>query len=477
MGIIGRDKEKLVLQDLYSSRQSEFLVVYGRRRVGKTFLVREYFENRFTFQFSGMANGTLVQQLINFHSALERSFDQEGAIPLPTSWLTAFQQLVKLLEAKGKGKQVLFFDELPWLDTPRSGFIQAFEHFWNSWASARKNILLIACGSAASWMLNKLINSKGGLHNRVTYKMKLNPFTLHEAEQFYQWKGIVWNRYQLIENYMVMGGIPFYMNAVKKGWSAAQATQELFFSDSALFKDEFNNLYASLYRQPANYLAIVETLSKVGKGISRDNLLAKAKVPNGGGASKVLSELELSGFIRKYVPFGKQTKDALYQLVDFYSLFYLKFIKGKASLDEQYWLNLYDTPMHRAWLGIAFEHIVMHHLFQIKMALGITGVQSQAGVWYSKKENQGAQVDLLIARKDQIINLFEIKFSLHEYIIDKAYANQLRNKLAVFKSETKTRNALHLGMITSYGIKKNAYADELLQHSITMDSLFASALS
>jgi hypothetical protein len=470
--IIGRVKEIQQFGSLFKSKQSEFVAVYGRRRVGKTFLIREAFTNNFNFQLTGLAQANLSQQLLNFHTALERYQTTSKEFPIPQTWFEAFQQLIYLLEKSKHKKKLIFLDELPWLDTPRSNFIQALEHFWNSWASARKDILLIVCGSAASWMLNVLINNKGGLHNRVTCKMKILPFTLAETALYYQAKRIKWNRYQLLENYMVMGGIPFYMNAVKKGKSAAQVINELCFVEDGLLNTEFDNLYASLFKQSFNHISVVAALSKKAKGLTRDEIIAFAKIPNGGGASKVLSELELSGFIRKYIPFGKQSKDTLYQLIDFYTLFYFKFLNNKRFSDTNLWLNLQDTPAQRSWAGYAFEMVALQHVSQIKMALGINGVQSNVASWRSRNAKMGAQIDLLIDRKDQVITLCEMKFSVNEFSIDKSYANNLRNKIGLLKSETKTKSAIHLCMLSTYGVKENAYTNELLQSNLKMDCLF-----
>ncbi|MDZ4666499.1 MAG: ATP-binding protein [bacterium] len=471
--IIGRHKELTQFTALMKSKQSEFVAVYGRRRVGKTFLIRETFSNTFSFQLTGLANANLAQQLVNFSAAINNYYPTNKIWPIPKTWFEAFQQLIGLLEKTKQSKKIIFLDELPWLDTPRSNFIQALEHFWNSWASARKDILLIVCGSAASWMLNVLINNKGGLHNRITCKMKIVPFTLAESELYFQSKGIKWNRYQILENYMVMGGIPFYMNAVKKGKSATQAINELCFDEDGLLTSEFENLYASLFRQSANHILVVKALSKKAKGLSREEIISYAKIPNGGGTSKVLMELELSGFIRTYVPFGKQTKDTLYQLIDFYTLFYFKFLHDRKYNDSRLWLNLQDTPLHRNWAGYAFEMVAMQHVSQLKLALGISGVQSNIASWRYHDSDAGAQIDLLIDRRDQVITICEMKFSINEFVIDKSYAAKLRNKIGSFKRVSKTKSAIQLCMLTTYGVSANNYSLDLVQNDLSMDCLFS----
>ncbi|MBL0911859.1 MAG: AAA family ATPase [Bacteroidia bacterium] len=470
--IIGRRAELREIREFMDSGRPEFVVVYGRRRVGKTYLVREAFEHRFAFQLTGLANASLPQQLLNFHTALQKAFPHRE-YPVPESWFEAFQQLMACMEKKKKKRQVIFLDELPWLDTPRSSFISALEHFWNSWASARKDIVLIVCGSAASWMLNKLINNRGGLHNRVTRRMKILPFTLHECEAFLRSRHIHWTRYQLIEIYMALGGIPYYLNALQPGMSPAQNIDRLCFSETGLLRQEFDNLYASLFRFPENHTAVSEALSRKARGLSREELIAASGLPNGGGATKVLEELEASGFIRRYLPFDKKVKDSLYQLSDFYTLFYYRFIHKRRQFAAGHWLQQTDSPGHRAWSGYAFEQVCLAHVPQIKKELGISGVHSEEASWRSSGKDNGAQVDLLIDRRDQVINLCEMKFSINPFTIDKRYAAELRNKIGVFRNETQTRKAVFLTMISTYGVKANEHSAGLVQNNLDMDCLFA----
>ena len=470
--ITGREEEKELLEGCLQSSKSEFVAVYGRRRVGKTFLIREVFNNKFSFQFTGLANATTRQQLESFNSALNKIAAGSKKIPQAQSWREAFSQLAVLLEKKREKRKIIFIDEMPWLDTPKSYFIQGLEHFWNSWASARKDIVLVVCGSAASWMLNKLINNHGGLHNRVTQIIKIESFTLKETKQFLERKGFAWNNYQLIEIYSILGGIPFYIESLKKSLGVSQNIDKLFFAKNALLKSEFKNLYASLFRQPENYIAVVEALSKKISGFTRKEILEQTVLPDGGGITKVLTELEESSFIRKYLPFNKQLRDSVYQLCDFYSLFYFKFISGIRNNDETFWSNSIDNPKRRAWSGYAFEQVCLEHVPQIKRRLGISGVATNVSVWRSSKKNSPAQVDLVLERRDGIIHLFEMKFSTTEFIIDKKYEEVLRNRAAAFRAETKTRSAVYTSMLTTYGVKNNAYAMSVLQNNLEMDCLF-----
>ena len=470
--IIGRKEEQQILHSAAQSENSEFVAVYGRRRVGKTYLIRETFGYKFTFQHTGLAKGNTKEQLFSFAISLrDAGYDD---CPIPKSWLEAFSLLSTYLKNSTDEKKIVFLDELPWMDTPRSNFISAFEHFWNGWASARKDIVLIICGSATSWIINKVINDHGGLHNRVTKQIALQPFTLKECEMFAQSKGLEMSRYQLAECYMVFGGIPYYWSLLEKGLSLAQNIDKIIFAKNGKLSNEFNQLYASLFKSPEQYIDIVTALGKKKVGMTREEIIAATDKYSNGALSKVLDELEYCGFIRKYNGFDKKSKQAIYQLIDNYTLFYFKFIQQNENNDEHFWSASIDSAMHRAWSGLAFERLCMAHTQQIKAALGIAGVLSNVYSWRKEADemSDGAQIDLLIDRKDQVINLCEMKYSLSEYIIDAEYEQKLRNKKSAFINATNTRKAVHLTMVTTFGIKANAHSG-IVQNEITLDDLFS----
>lgn len=467
--LIGRKEEVKKLESYVQSRKSEFVAVYGRRRVGKTFLIRKAYNNEFAFQLTGLANVSMKQQLSQFYAALikyGRAFNFESKPP--SDWFEAFRQLTELLEKlPDEEKKVVFLDELPWLDTHNSKFLSGLEHFWNSWASARDDIVLIVCGSAAAWMLNHLIKNRGGLHNRITDRIKLAPFSLAETETFLHDKNAIYNRYQTLLLYMTFGGIPFYLDFIKPEKSAMQNINDLCFHPDAPFRLEYENLYASLFKKHERHVAVIEALATKGKGLTRNEIIKLSKLSDGGGLTRILKELEESNFIRCYQTFGKKKNEGLYQLVDLYSLFYLRFIKKADEDDEHFWLNATETAMFFNWSGYAFEMVCLHHVSQIKEALRIGGVQTSISTWQSPN----AQIDLVIDRKDQVINLCEMKFSINEFSIDKKYAENLRNKIGTFKQETKTNKALFLTMITTYGIQQNKYSG-LVRNSLKMEVLF-----
>jgi uncharacterized protein len=470
--LIGRKEEIKLLEKLKDSDKPAFVALYGRRRVGKTYLIRQIFEPSFSYYLTGVTNTNTRQLLSNFHTALVHKHPIAERFKTPQNWFQAFQQLATVLEAQEVGKKIIFLDELPWFDTPKSGFIPALEYFWNSWASARNDILLIVCGSAASWMINNLINHHGGLHNRVTHRLILEPFTLAECELYVKSRGFNYERYQIIQLYMVTGGIPFYLERTDKGLTATQNIDQLCFTKNGLLRTEFDNLYASLFKTSDNHILVIETLAKKNKGMSREELIEKTRLTNGGSLTKVLSELEESGFIHRYKAFGHTTKNAQYQVSDFYSLFYLKFIKNTDLTDQNSWIDRLDQPQVRAWSGYAFEQICLAHLPQIKKALGVGSVQTYSSVWQGSDGVSSAQIDLVIDRRDQAINLCEMKFSINPFVIDKAYADNLKQKIGVFKAATGTRKALFLTFITTYGLANNEYAGSLVQNSLTMDALF-----
>jgi AAA+ ATPase superfamily predicted ATPase len=470
--LIGRKEEYLLLSKLKENNTSSFVAIYGRRRVGKTFLIRETFHNQFDFQLTGIANSNTAQQLLNFSIALKKHNYSAESQPIPKNWLEAFQQLITLLEKSPRKKKVIFLDELPWLDTARSGFIQALEHFWNSWASARNDILLIACGSAAAWMINKLINNKGGLHNRITHRIRLNPFTLGQCEAYFKNRSAKFDRYQILLIYMVMGGIPFYLDQIDTSLSADQNIDRLCFQKDGLLRGEFNNLFHALFQKAEGHIAIIEALSEKGKGLTRNEILKTAHLTNNGGATLILRELEESHFIRKYAPFSNKEKQSLYQLTDPYSLFYLKWIKHSSELDRNNWIKQLDNPKKRAWSGYAFEQVCLEHIDQIKDALGISAIETRTSSWVGKEHNHGTQIDLVIDRRDRVINICEMKFSLRPFTITKSYADSLATKIEVFKEQTKTKSALYLTLITTFGLISNSYASSMVQNDLQMDILF-----
>lgn len=474
--IIGREEEKKVLERLLASDKPEFLAIYGRRRVGKTFLIREYYKSNIVFSFTGVYKVKTQIQLNNFYREYIRITAAKLETTPPDNWHTAFSYLTDYLYTlkRRKQKQVVFIDELPWLDMPKSGFVSALEYFWNGHASTMDNLLLIVCGSAASWMQNKLIKSKGGLYSRITQKIMLKPFTLYETELFCKSKKLKLSKYQIIQLYMVMGGIPFYLNELTKGKSAVQLINEICFKTTGMLSEEYNNLYYSLFKNADNHIAIIETLASHFSGMKRESLLKQSGLSDGGTFTRALTELVDSGFVARLRPFNKKRKESVYRLMDLYSLFYLKFIKGNVGNQENTWQKIVTSSGFKAWSGYAYENIALLHIGQILRKLGLSGIYTEISAWRYKgdKEIPGAQVDLLIDRKDGMVNLCEVKFTQQEFLITKEFAKDLRRKRFVFGQITKTKKSVVTTLISTWPAIRNEYYFEEVDSEVTMDDLF-----
>ncbi len=472
--IIGREKEKRELLGLLEREESQFCAVYGRRRVGKTYLIRETFNYQFCFQHTGVAKGTLRQQLTAFRNSLVAA-GMKCAIP--KTWMDAFELLKQLINQSPAGKKVLFIDELPWMDTPKGNLIGALENFWNGWATARreKDIVLIVCGSATSWISKKLMKDKGGLRGRLTNRIKLVPFTLRECELFAKGANLALGRNDVLELYMIMGGIPYYWSFLKKGLSVAQNVDQLFFAETAQLHDEFEALYATLFKRPENYLKVIGCLSDGRQsGMTRDEILAKSKLTDGGSFSNILEKLEECGFIRRFASADTKEKNAMYQLIDNYTLFYFLCIKKNAFRDEHYWSNTFTSASHSTWKGHAFERVCLQHIPQMKAALGIAGVQTNVCSWFARRsgKQRGAQIDLVVQRADGFTDLCEMKHSSGIFTIEQDYAKVLQSKMDAYRELSNDKRTPHLVMVTTNGIARNSYYN-MVQYEITLDHLFA----
>jgi AAA+ ATPase superfamily predicted ATPase len=471
--LIGREHERQRLLDYYRSDKAELVAVYGRRRVGKTYLIKETFSNGFFFSFTGTTHiKTAKGQLERFAQALHLAGGMPQGKRRIRNWNDAFDLLTAHIKAAGPTeRKVIFFDEVPWLDTPRSGFLGAFEFFWNAFASSRNDILFIICGSSASWISKKLFKDHGGLHNRVTGRIALKPFTLYECEAYLSARGGGLQRYDIIECYMVFGGIPYYLDYLDCRYSLSTNIDRVFFAEDAPLKDEFEELFSSLFNSSALYVAAVTALSTRKKGLTRDELVKSIGYPDGSGVTDVLNNLELSGFIRRYNAYPGKQKGSLYQLIDNFSLFWLAFMRNPKPTDPHFWSERRNTPQLNAWRGYAFEIVCLRHLDQIKQGLGISGVMTCVSSWRSTSSKPGAQIDLVIERDDRVINLCEMKFSTSDFEIDGAYEKNLRNKAAAFIAETGTKKTVFLTMITTYGLTRNRYSG-IIRSSVNMDALF-----
>ena len=460
-----------------ASSDPELVAIYGRRRVGKTFLVREHFAGDLCFELTGMHGVTLKDQLRNFSEALGTALALGIRPEAPRDWIEAFASLRAMVERlpKRTRKRVIFLDELPWLASRRSGFLSAFEHFWNSWASKRTNLVVVVCGSAASWMIEELLRARGGLHNRVTRHLRLEPFTLAETRAFLVARRVDLEDYQVLELYMALGGVPHYLKEIERGESPAQCIDRVCFAKEGLLRGEFSNVYASLFDDAERHELVIRALATRRKGMTRSDLLDATKLRSGGWTTSVLEELEASGFVMRTTQFGAAKKDVVYRLADEHSLFHLSWIEKHRGRAEGTWLRLRGSPAWRAWSGYSFEGICLKHVEGLRWALGIGAVHTEESTWHHHAEGDdelGAQIDLVIDRKDGCINLCEMKFSEDSFVIDKAYARKLIDKREVFRRVTKTRKTLFTTFVTSHGVASNKHRLAVVDAAVTMEALF-----
>ena len=476
--IIGRKKEKAQLQRVINSGRAEFVAVYGRRRVGKTYLINEMIHDHVAFRNTGLSpydrtrRVTLKEQLKNFHFSLLR-YGMEN-IAQPKSWMEAFFMLEQLLEQKYNGtRQVVFIDELPWMDTARSGFLTALETFWNGWGNSRHELWLIVCGSATSWMLDSLINNKGGLYGRLTCEIYLAPFTLRECEEFYRSRDITMSRYNIVQAYMIMGGIPFYMNCFTPSLSLAQNIDALFFDNKPKLGDEFNRLFNSIFDNADACMSIVRTLGNRHGGYTREEIAKRIGCSPNGDLTKNLKALIASDFVFKYLPVGYGKREEHYKLIDPFCWFWLHFMENKQIRQSDYWQHHLQESEISAWRGIAFEELCFRHIPQIKQALQIAGVSSEESAYISRGEDggrEGMQIDLIIDRQDDVVNACEMKFTKAPFVVSKAYVQTLELRRETLETLF-PHKTVHATLVTNLPMSRNSYSD-VFQSEIVLDDLF-----
>lgn len=470
----GREEECKRLERCLLEKQAQLIIVYGRRRVGKTYLINQFFDGRFDFKLTGAYEVPREEQLRHFSAELRRHTGEKT--DAPRDWQEAFEQLrVYIASLPPEEKHVVFFDEMPWLDTQRSGFLSAFEWFWNDFGSACDQLVLIICGSATSWLAEKVDDNQGGLYNRQTCRIYLEPFSLLEVESYLQKRGIVWSRYEIALCYMIMGGIPYYLSLLDPERSLSENIDNLFFRKRAELWDEYDHLYRTLFRNSTQYFRVAEALSEKRYGMTREEISQKTGLAANGTLTKILKDLTDSGFVRREAFYPAKKKEAVYQLADYYSLFYFRFIKGGFGRDEHFWSHTVDYPSRRSWSGYTFEQLCKDHIRQIKRKLGISGVLTEESTWFIKSDEKegvrGAQIDLLIDRRDFVVSLCEMKFSMSEYEIDKDEDRILRNKIDAFQRKTSCKKTIQPVLVTTYGLHRNKYSG-LIGKVVLLDDLF-----
>ena len=467
--LVGRVEEKRMLFNCLNSSKSEFVVVYGRRRIGKTFLIRSFFEDKYDFCYVGKHNYAYHDQLKAFAAALKQYSGSKFDIVL-NNWDDAFKNLATLLDSiTHDGKKIIFIDEMPWIDGRRSDFVPALENFWNSYATFRDDLMLVACGSSTSWIVDKVLKNQGGLFNRVTMQIYLRPFNLGETREYLRLINCNWDNYQIAQCYMVLGGVPFYYSLLNSGMSLVQNIDFLFFSSkNAVLKTEFSQLFESLFNNYEKYIEIIKILLQRFEGFTRTEITEMAGF-GGSHLSKILRDLERCDFIISSNRTGGGVKNQIFRICDFYTLFYFKFLENNPSASPNYWQKMSTTSKIAAWQGFSFELLCLLHRYQIEKALGINGILTTISTWRSKDNT--AQIDLVIERSDRVVNLCEMKFSTKQYTITNDYDLKLRQRMSVFAEETKTKYALNYVFVTTFGVS-NPQNHSIVSNNITLDDLF-----
>lgn len=476
--IIGRKRELESLEKCFSSKEAQFVTVYGRRRVGKTFLIREFFKGKrcYFFHATGIQGGNMAAQLEKFSHALSKTFHGGARMAVPRNWSEALQALQYEIE-RVEGKVVIFLDELPWMATRRSRLLQEIDYYWNNIWAGMSTIILVLCGSSSSWIVRKIIKGKGGFYKRTTLKLPIQPFSLSETREFLRHKKIRLNEKNIVSLYMSLGGVPYYLNLVESQKTSQKNIQRLFFDDNSPLMDEFNTLFDSLFYTPGPYKDIVREIAHHQEGLTWSEIEAKVgSSSRGGSLTDRLENLCFSGYLTKYRQWRDSGED-FYKVTDEFCLFYLRWVEPHegGTFDSDYWLYQASKPAYYSWSGYAFESVCRKHIHKILRALDIRS-GAPMNPWRhasrSWSDDDGAQVDLVVEQLDGAITLIEIKYTDKIFSIDKRYAQDLERKIRVFHDTTGVKEEIFLAMVSANGVRKNVYAKELLSGVATLEDLF-----
>jgi hypothetical protein len=473
MKVIGRNAQLVAIKEILDHSKSSMVAVTGRRRVGKTFLIDQSLKSHMSFRMTGIQNGSMNEQLVNFNEKL-KEYSGAPFLSTPSNWLEAFSTLKRFLDSlPASDKKVLFFDEVPWIHTARSGFLEKLAHLWNDHLSKEENYIVVLCGSATSWINKNVIMAKGGLHNRITQVLKVEPFTLSESGLFLKSRGIRLSDQDLSKIYMAMGGVPYYLEHIKKGESAAVAIERLCFESHGLLRSEYNYLYKALFSNAQDHESIVGVLAQSQGGISREEIIKRSGVQSGGPYNRAMDDLIISGFVSEENLYGRKKRGSLYRLTDEYSIFYHRFIKNNKKYIKGMWQQMASSQSYKIWTGYAFESICFKHIDALKSAMGIGAVYTEISSMrvIGNKNRKGFQVDLIIDRKDDTINLCEVKYYSGPYTITKAYAKQLVERRQQFIEHTGTRKQVFITFITNYGLNENEYSREVVDLHVELSEI------
>ncbi len=473
MKIISRKEEKKDLEYCERSKKSELICVYGRRRVGKTFLVEQTFRD-FAFRAVGLEKGTTKQQLKSFGQRLIEYGDDIKQTP--ENWFEAFSRLDKILSGESirrslNGKKIVFLDEFPWFATKKSDFLVAFEDYWNRRGTQDGDLLFIICGSATSWIIKNVIKNTGNMFQRVTKKICVEPFTLAETELFFKDREFDWSREQIAECQMIFGGLPFFFDLMNTSQSLVKNINRLLFDKDALFGDETKKLLDATLSESPIYEKILSKLAFARYGIKKSELQVEIAAPNG-TYGRAVQDLVDCGYVIEYKKKYEEYNPLYIQLVDPFLLFHYHYLSKEKRIDS-YEDLIGNIGRYDNWRGTAFEILCLNNTASIKSALGIRGVKTECYPWYNStdKKNERVQIDMVIERADKITNLCEIKYTNKPFVIDASYEQELIKKRDIFKEKTGTSQALKVIIISAAGVSGTRYTS-YISDIITLDDIF-----
>ncbi len=475
MKLVARSAETDELKRCERSGKSELVCVYGRRRVGKTYLVEQTFSGSFAFRATGVEGGNMRQQLKSFNQRLQEHGDPQRTIP--KNWFEAFSRLDIVLSREDAarspyGKKVVFLDEFPWFATARSEFLMAFGEFWNRRGTAGDDIMVVICGSATSWIVGNVLENTGSLYNRVTSQVYLEPFCLGDAERFFVDRGFGWTRSQIAESHMVFGGLPYFLELLDPNESLRANIERLCFAPHALLAHESSKLLEATLKKSPAYDRLLSYLAKHRCGVEKQACFEQTGLAKGTFA-RAVDDLLKCGYIREFKVPTKRGKPLFLQLVDPFLLFHYRFLSKKSGDRVGSWSDcIQDEARYKSWRGCSFEILCVLHEAQIKRALGISGVRTRCYPWTSDQGAGGAQIDLVIERDDGIINICEMRCTDRPFSMDAATEASLLNKVDVFKRETGAKNPVKIVVVSASGIAGVAHT-EYISRTITLDDLFA----
>lgn len=475
--IIGRKAEQRDLDEWCHSAKPELICVYGRRRVGKTYLVQNAFEGQFAFFATGSDDRRNAVQLKAFHAALRRAGCAERTVP--QDWFEAFNRLRLALEQPDVvrascGRRVVFLDEFPWLAAKRSDFLAAFSDFWNGWASCQSDLVVIICGSATSWIVKNILENTASMYNRVTRQLYVAPFDLHDVEEMTQSLRLGWSRDAVLQCYLVFGGLPYYLDMLDRRKSLSQNIDALCLGTNAPLRREVPLLMeASLGNAPL-HRAILRELAQSKVGIRRMDLANRVEGGTTGSFKRALDDLEKCGYIRCYTNRYERRKPSVYQLVDPFLLFGFRFMVDRAPDGHGLvsWKDFERTPAYYAWRGNAFEIACVNHTRQIKHAIGISAVKTEDFPWSSSTSEPGAQIDMVIERADGVTNLCEMKYTDGPFVADREFEEDMARRRRVFQIESATKNTVQSVLVCPQGLRPNTHSWDIA-HVVDIDDLFA----